>query len=289
MVEKFITYLKNEKRSSEHTIIAYENDLLQFSYFVFVEFELNSILNANSACIRSWIVSLSEQEIETSSINRKLSTLKAFYRYMIKVGELDKNPTLKIVAPKQKKRLPTFVDESKTDLLFEKALFTEDFPGQRDRLILDLFYQTGIRRIELINLKEQDISNGSIKVLGKRNKERFIPLSKNLIETIECYLALKRKKGINSDFLLLTDKGDKMYEKFVYNKVNHYLQQVTTIKKKSPHVMRHTFATHMLNNGADLNAIKEILGHSSLAATQVYTHNSIEKLKQAYRQSHPRA
>ena len=208
---------------------------------------------------------------------------------MLRMGEMDKNPTLKIVSPKQKKRLPSFVDESKTNRLFEEVDFGDDFKGQRDRLILDLFYQTGIRRIELIKLKHSDVSNGNIKVLGKRNKERYIPLSKSLLSSIDSYSVLKQDKGFNSEYLLVTDKGDILYEKLVYNKVNHYLQQVTTIKKKSPHVLRHTFATHMLNNGADLNAIKEILGHSSLAATQIYTHNSIEKLKEAYRQSHPRA
>lgn len=289
MLQKFLTYLKTEKRSSEHTVVSYENDLNQFKLFVELEFEVLSLKEVDSTFIRSWVMALSELGLENSSISRKLSTLKAFYKYLIRIGELEKNPTLKVVAPKQKKRLPTFIDESKTDLLFESIPFTDDYKGQRDRLILDLFYQTGIRRIELINILHSDISNGKIKVLGKRNKERYIPLSNQLLIAIDNYSNLKQQKGFNSEYLLLTDKGVKMYEKFVYNKVIHYLHQVTTMKKKSPHVMRHTFATHMLNNGADLNAIKEILGHSSLAATQIYTHNSIEKLKQAYKQSHPRA
>lgn len=289
MPENFLTYLKTEKRSSEHTIKSYENDLIQFFDFLEFKFEIKSIQKVDSPMVRSWIVSLVEEGREASTVNRKLSTIKAYCKYLLIVGELDKNPTLKVVAPKIKKRLPTFIDESKTEVLFDSELFSDDFSGQRDRLVLDILYQTGMRRIELINIEQKDISNGNVKVLGKRNKERYIPLSKELLSKIETYLSHKAKEGYNSTFLLLTDKGDKMYEKFVYNKVNHYLELVTTMKKKSPHVMRHTFATHMLNNGADLNAIKEILGHSSLAATQIYTHNSIEKLKKTYHQAHPRA
>ena len=289
MTQQFLTYLTTEKRASKHTIISYKSDIAQFSNFLEQEFDITDTKEAKLIHIRSWVVYLIDKGNEASSVNRKTSSLKAFYKYLLRVGELDKNPTLKIVTPKLKKRLPQFVDESKTEMLFSQIAFSDDFSGQRDRLLLDILYQTGMRRIELINAKHSDLTNGSIKVLGKRNKERFIPLNNEMFNAIEAFYVAKQKEGIDNDHILVTDKGEKMYEKFVYNKVNHYLEQVTTISKKSPHVLRHTFATHMLNNGADLNAIKEILGHSSLAATQVYTHNSIEKLKRAYQQAHPRA
>lgn len=289
MVEEFLKYLSIEKRSSIHTITSYKTDLKQFDAFLKQEFEEDNLLRVDSTMIRSFLAHLFENNQESTTVNRKISTLKAFYRFLLKLDLISKNPTANIVLPKIKKRLPVFVEETKVDILFDEFQFSDDFSGIRDKLILDLFYQTGIRRAELINLKEIDVNNNQIKVLGKRNKERVVPIGESLNNNIQKYIALKREQGFEKEFLIVTDKGVKLYDKFAYNKVNYYLNQVTTIKKKSPHVLRHTFATHMLNNGADLNAIKELLGHSSLSATQVYTHNSIKKLKETYMKSHPRA
>jgi integrase/recombinase XerC len=244
--------------------------------------------------VRTWIVSLIEQDISARSVNRKLSTLKSYFKFMTKEGLVQENPMPKIQSPKTSKKLPVFVDNESMETLFSAEIFSDDFEGIRDRLILEMFYMTGIRLSELINLKDPDIDfyQQNIKVLGKRNKERLIPVSSGLIDSIKKYLEI-RNKSIEAveqnDYFYVTIKGKKLYEKLAYRIVNSYLGKVSTLKKKSPHVLRHTFATHMLNNGADLNAIKEILGHSSLAATQVYTHNTIEKLKNIYNQAHPRA
>lgn len=289
MINRFVDYLRSEKRSSVNTITAYHNDLLQFQAFIKAEYSLTQPEHATSDMVRNWLVSFHDEKLEATSIKRKISTLKSFYKYLNKTDVLSTSPMLKVVVPKLKKRLPVFVEEKNISNLFSQAHFPNDFSGLRDRLMIDLFYQTGIRRAELINLKETDINTQTIKVLGKRNKERIIPVSPKLTELINMYLKQKTELAIHSEYLLVLENGKKLYEKFVYNKVNYYLNSVTTADKKSPHVLRHTFATHMLNNGADLNAIKELLGHSSLAATQVYTHNSIEKLKNAYKQAHPRA
>lgn len=290
MKQAFLDYITFEKRYSRHTVTSYTRDLDQFEAYLIDSFEVNDLLKADHQMVRSWIVALMERNNTARTVNRKLSTLKSFYKFGVRQGKIKVNPMTKIVAPKMSKRLPEFVERNKMDLLFKEIAFGSDFPEVRDRLMLELLYATGIRLSELIGLKESDCNNGSVKVLGKRNKERIIPVSKSMEEIIDNYLVLKADlKGADKTFLLVTDAGNKLYEKFVYRKVNRYLGSVTTAQKKSPHVLRHTFATHMLNNGADLNAIKELLGHANLSATQVYTHNTIEKLKDVYSHAHPRA
>lgn len=289
-INDFLLYLEKERRYSKHTIKAYQNDLVQFQHYVLANYEQHSLANCKPEMLRSWLVNLLEQDLSSRSVNRKLSSIKTFYSYLRKKGYLKVSPTSKVSSPKISKSLPLYVRASEMFNLLEKLEFSEDFSGQRDKLILELFYTTGIRLNELIELKESNLNltNGTLKVLGKRNKERIVPILQSTIFLCTAYLDLKSKKS-QSQYLLLTDKGKKLYPKFVYRKVNAYLSMVSTIEKKSPHVLRHTFATHMLNNGADLNTIKELLGHANLSATQVYTHNSIEKLKNIYKQAHPRA
>ena len=290
----FINYLKFEKRYSPHTITAYTKDLDQFDSFLKSEYD---VLNANEVSyqmVRSWIVGLIELNISARSVNRKLSTLKSYFKYLVREELINENPMPKVQSPKTSKKLPVFVDRESMETLFSEDIFSSDFDGTRNRLIIEMFYMTGIRLSELINLKNFDIDfyQQSIKVLGKRNKERIIPISAGLIDSIKKYIEIRDKNvevSEQNDYFYVTIKGKKLYEKLAYHIVNLYLGKVSTLQKKSPHVLRHTFATHMLNNGADLNAIKEILGHSNLAATQVYTHNTIEKLKTIYKQAHPRA
>ena len=289
MINKFLEYLEFEKRYSKHTIVSYKTDLLQFQTYLLLVFDLNTE-NATHVMIRSWMVSLVENGITSRTINRKKTALQVFYKYLKAKEFLEKSPMQKVVAPKVEKRLPHYVKRQDMESLFSKVEFTNDFFGSRDRLILELFYCTGMRLSELIELKELNVLKDSVKVLGKRNKERVIPVTSVLQEKIIDYICLKRKEFPESNHnLFVTDKGQKLYQKFVYRKVKHYLSLVTSQGKKSPHVLRHTFATHMLDNGAELNAIKEMLGHSNLSATQVYTHNSIEKLKNVYKQAHPRS
>lgn len=276
---------------SIHTLTSYSTDLEQFSTYLQEFYEESDPGTANAVMIRSWMVQLSESGIANRSIRRKMSALKSFYRYLIKQGSIAGNPLTSIISPKISKRLPIYVEERSMAQLFRDTDFPEGFKGVRDHLIVTLFYETGIRLSELISLKEGSIerSRGMMKVLGKRNKERMVPISDVVLAQIDKYLDEKSKfPQAEGDFLLLSDSGKKLYPKFVQRKVNYYLGEVSTLEKRSPHVLRHTFATHMLNNGADLNAIKEILGHANLAATQVYTHNSIEKLKQVHRLTHPR-
>jgi len=256
-------------------------------------YQVTDIHDVNYLQIRSWLVEMMEQKITSRSINRKITTLKSFYKFLIREGAIEENPMNKIIAPKMSKRLPVFVEKEKMDLLFDKVDFGEGFEAARNKLIVELFYMTGMRLSELVNLKLHDIDlpQQTIKVLGKRNKERIIPFSRSLEKQIASYLDLRNemKNIYDSDYLFLTEKGKKIYQKLVYRLINYYLSIVTTLDKRSPHVLRHTFATHMLNNGADLNAIKELLGHANLSATQVYTHNTIEKLKTVYKQAHPKA
>ena len=289
MVNKFLEYLEFEKRYSKHTIVSYKTDLLQFEAYSSVIFEVG-LEDATHVMIRSWMVTLVEKGISSRTINRKKSTLQVFYKYLKAKALIEESPMQKVVAPKVEKRLPHYVKKQDMESLFSQVEFTNDFSGSRDRLILELFYNTGMRLSELVELKEMSVLEDSIKVLGKRNKERIIPVTEIMREKIIGYISLKRNEFPEStQSLFVTDKGEKLYQKFVYRKVNHYLGLVTSQGKKSPHVLRHTFATHMLDNGAELNAIKEILGHASLSATQVYTHNSIEKLKNVYKQAHPRS
>ncbi len=290
--EKFQKYLESEKRFSVHTVKAYLNDLGQFLDFVDGEYGQKKLSDINHRTIRSWLVSLvTDQNVGSNSVNRKLSTLKTYYRFLILAGEVKVNPTLKVIAPKLKKRLPEFVDQSSMNEFLRPEMFADDFLGVRDRLIIELLYQTGIRLSELLHISVTDlqIASGTIKVLGKRKKQRLVPVNQSLLKLGARYLTLRDELICESDSLFVTSKGKSAYPKMVYNVVNTYLSKVSTLNKKSPHILRHTFATHMLNNGADLNSIKEILGHANLSATQVYTHNSFEKLKSIYKQAHPRA
>ena len=241
--------------------------------------------------IRSWLVNMMEQNITTRSVNRKLTTLKSFYRFLLREGVLEENPMRRITPPKTSKRLPVFVEKDKMGLLFDQVGFGDGYPGLRNKLILEMFYSTGIRLSELMNLKETDIDfhHDTIKVLGKRNKERLIPFSNKFEVLLKSYLEEKRNSFGEVIDLFLTDTGKRVYPKMIYRIVIQHLGEVTTLSKKSPHVLRHSFATHLLNNGAELNAVKELLGHANLSATQVYTHNTIDKLKRIYKQAHPKA
>jgi len=285
----FLEYIQHEKRLSIHTLTAYTGDLGQFIEYLTTQYEIQNISEINHTIIRSWIVALMENKIASRSVNRKITTLKTFYKYLLRQGVVSVNPMLKIQSPKTSKQLPVFVEKERMDQLLDNGEFGDDEDCLRNKLIIELFYATGIRLSELINLKLNNVDDYlcQIKVLGKRNKERIIPVSKYLLDLMGNYQ--KSKTIINDEFFFTNKKGEKMYDKFVYRIVNSYLSQVTTIDKKSPHILRHTFATHMLNNGADLNSIKELLGHANLSATQVYTHNTVEKLKNVYKQAHPRA
>ncbi len=291
MVGNFLQYLLTEKRFSIHTVSAYQTDIMQFTDFLRLQFEMDKLNEVNDKIIRSWMVHLSDKQISSRSINRKLSSIKSLYKFAIKSGIIKLNPAINIKGPKTEKRLPSYVEEKEMKTLFEKIEFENDFSGLRDKLILELFYQTGIRLSEMCNLKIQnvDFPKKMLKVLGKRNKERLIPLHNQSLKLITTYIQLRSENIINDHaFLIINNKGEQAGNKFVYRCVNSYLSKVTASSKKSPHVIRHTFATHMLNRGADLNTIKELLGHANLAATQVYTHNSITKLKTVYKQAHPK-
>ena len=290
LLNNFLNYIQFERRFSKHTVKSYKTDLKQFFAYVSESYEIVSILEVNHIIIRSWIVELKENKISNKTINRKISTLKTLYKFLLKKNIIEVNPMLKIIAPKQAKRLPTFFNNETINKILEGDFFTKDFSGYRDALILDLLYSTGIRLQELITIKESSIDNKQLKVLGKRNKERIIPITDRLNKIINQYITFKNNQNFENkvEFLLVTDKGLKLYDKFVYRRVNHYISLVTTEKKRSPHTLRHSFATNMLNNGAQLHSIKELLGHSSLAATQVYTHNSIKKLKDTYKKYHPK-
>ena len=292
LVQSFFSYIEFEKRYSKHTLEAYKSDLDQFAHFL-VKNESNDAPFATHHDIRNWIVSMMEKKVTARSINRKISTLKSFYRFLMRKGEIKKSPLSKVQSPKTSKRLPVFVELPGIEKLLKEVEFPEGYEGQRDKMIIELFYGTGMRRNELLNLKESDIDsyNSQIKVLGKGNKERLIPIHPNLLASIKNFVAEKKRllEIQNHQYLIVTEKGLKMKPGEVYLVVKKYLNMVTTIDKKSPHVLRHSFATHLMNNGADINAVKELLGHTSLAATQVYTHNTIDKLKEIYRQAHPKA
>ena len=287
-IDDFLNYIAKEKRYSQHTIKGYKTDLIEFSDYTHRYFDL-SIECANHRVVRSWFAQMIEDGFKPRTIHRKSSSLKSFYKFLMVRGLLEKSPMDLVPLPKMDKKLPKFVEEKSLDVLLNELEFPDNFEGKRDKLILDLFYQTGIRQSELIGLtlKDVDFTQQQIKVLGKRNKERIIPVSTHLLETISEYVSYRKARSVAN--LLLTSGGKKLYPKLVYNIVNKYLSKVTTLSQRSPHVLRHSFATHMLNNGAELNSIKELLGHVNLSATQVYIHNSMEKIKSIYKQAHPRA
>ena len=292
-IKGYLNYLTFEKRASKDTIKAYQKDMDQFIGFMDDTYAIKIPAQVETRHIRSWIIDLLDIGLAASSIKRKLSTLKSFFNYLQKHEGLEQNPVLNVPIPKTGKRLPTFVQENVLDKLFNAAFWTDDFPGKRDYLMLYLLYNTGMRRSELIQLQMNSINweGRYIRILGKGGKERLVPFGQKLADLIKDYLEIRKAEfsQANSNHLLLTDKGKELYPKLVYNKVKRYLSLFSTKEKLSPHVLRHSFATHLSNNGADLNAIKELLGHSSLAATQIYTHNTIEQLKNIYQQAHPKA
>ena len=302
----FLDYLEREKRYPKNTYNAYDEDLSQFFDYLLNNnpdepdedlrgLGLGSVelRDLTAGLVRSWLASLKKRKQSAKTINRKISTLKSFFKYHLRTGTIELSPMTNIIAPKIPKRLPNYVEQKDIDTLFTKLPFPDTWKGRTDQLLLAVFYNTGMRLTELIQLKERhvDTARKSLKVLGKGSKERIIPVSADLVTVLDAYMQEKRSalETFDPEFLFVNEQGKKLYPKYVYRVVNSYLQQVTTIEKTSPHVLRHTFATHLANNGADLNAVKELLGHSSLAATQIYTHNTIEKLKDIYKKAHPKA
>ncbi|WP_299674780.1 tyrosine-type recombinase/integrase [uncultured Tenacibaculum sp.] len=289
-IDSFLDYLSLEKKYSPHTVLAYKTDLTAFKDFCEVEFDQIDLESIHYNQIRSWIVSLVDRGVSNKTINRKVSSLKTFYKFLQKIDVITANPLSKHKSLKVQKKneVPFSIKEMQN--VFEE-LKDEDFVSLRNKLIVELFYSTGMRRIELINIKVSDVnfSSGTIKILGKRNKERIVPLLATVIQTIRKYIIARAEMNINNEYLFVTEKGNKIYETLVYRVINRYFSKVSTKTKKSPHILRHTFATQLLNQGADLNSVKELLGHSSLASTQVYTHNNLEQLKQVFNKAHPRS
>lgn len=293
MVSYFLQHIKYEKRLSEHTLTAYRSDMEQLSQYLLESYELDAPEKADFQMLRSWVASLAEKKLDNRSINRKIATLRTFYGFLLRKRVITNDPMLSIKALKTDRTLPTFVREQEMTTLLDDITFTDDFTGVRDKLVLELLYGTGMRLTELITLKDADLDayERTLTVLGKRNKYRILPLSASLYKLIRQYQNFKQEtfNGSCEDVLIVSDLGNKAYPVMIQRIVKRYLTLVSSLEKRSPHVLRHSFATHLLNRGADLNAIKDLLGHSSLAATQVYTHNSIEKLKEAYQQAHPKA
>lgn len=288
----FIDYLQFEKKYSSHTITAYLKDLKDFQEFSWENYEYSKIISVNYAIIRSWIVSLVDAGISNRTVNRKISSLKTYYKFLLKTGQIEVSPLAKHKSLKTSKKIQVPFSENEIENVMTLLEAENTFEGMRDRLIIELFYSSGIRRAELINIKLNDIAllQKTLKVLGKRNKERIIPLLPSVLVTVKKYLSLRGtlEEVVDKEYLFLTSKGVKIYENLVYRVINSYFSQVSEKVKKSPHILRHSFATHLLNEGADINSVKELLGHSSLASTQVYTQNSIAKLKEVYKKSHPR-
>ena len=291
-VQPFLDYLKFEKRFSKHTIVAYQTDLSNFFDYLHSQYGELALKDISHIYIRSWLAGLKDDSMTAKTINRKISTLRSFFKYHVKRGDIVQTPMGKITAPKNEKRLPQFVAEKDIATLFSYVEFEGDWSGKTNRLLLLLLYNTGIRLSEVINLKESMINDSAktIKILGKGNKERLIPVHNDVMNEIQKYRKEKHNQGLDqNEFLLVDEKNAQLKPRKVYSIAKHYLSLVTTIDKRSPHIFRHSFATHLMNNGADLNAVKELLGHSSLAATQVYTHNTIDKLKNIHKNAHPKA
>lgn len=291
-VSAFISYLRLEKNYSHHTIKAYQKDIEAFAQFCMEHHGEEDIMGISYPLVRNWIVDLSDHGVSNRTINRKISSLQAYYKFLLKVGDVSVSPLVKHRALKTSKKVEVPFSEKEMEAILSEIPFADDFEGERDKLIIELLYATGMRRTELVNLKIKDVnfSTQVIKVLGKRNKERIIPILPSTIAQIKNYLAKRSEleKEVDSSFLILTKEGLKIYETLVYRTINKYFSLVSPKVKKSPHILRHTFATHLLNRGADLNSVKELLGHSSLASTQVYTHNSIAELKKVHQKAHPR-
>jgi integrase/recombinase XerC len=291
--DRFLDYLLQVKRYSQRTVLSYRIDIEQFESFAAERFEIMDLLQVESAMVRTWFAELMDAGIARSTFNRKRSALRSLYKYLLSEGLVQKNPMDKLAALKKDKRLPVYVEEDKLEDLLKAGNFGEGFDDFRDLLILELLYGTGMRLSELIGLKHSDIDEGRqlVTITGKGNKQRILPLLGKVLDVYSLYDREKRRKfGAGAcRWVFVTDKGEQLYPQFVYRRVNYYLGQITTRTRKSPHVLRHSFATHMLNRGADLNAIKELLGHAGLSATQVYTHNTIEKIKHIYKQAHPKA
>jgi integrase/recombinase XerC len=294
MIDSFINYLEYEKRASKHTVLAYQKDLSQFEDFVAKSFSITELSEVQHADIRAWLIDLVEQKLTPTSVNRKIATLRSFFKYLLRSGIITKDPTYKVKTLKVPKRLPEFVQEESIEQIINEFQYTEDFNGQRDRMVMEFLYLTGVRLSEMLALtwRDLDLIGATVKVLGKRKKERVIPLTPYLVAHINAY-----KSHYNDTFkivqpadnFIVTDKKAAAYPMMIYRIVNLYVSRFAQTKKRSPHLLRHTFATHLLNKGADLNAVKDLLGHANLAATQVYTHNSMEKLKAVYEQAHPKA
>lgn len=292
-IDAFLSHLKFQKRYSRHTLISYQTDLRDFFDYLEVQYGQQELPSIRPAMVRSWLATLKESGMVSKSINRKISSLKSFFKFAMRQGLLAATPMSGIISPKISKRLPQYLEPAQVETLFQHVEFPDDWQGKTDRLLLQLLYHTGMRRAELIGLREShiDVHYGQIKVLGKGDKERIIPVSAGLMADMSEYISQKQSSvpAADREFLLTRPNGRKLTPEYVYTTVTRYLSAVTTLDKKSPHILRHTFATHLTNSGADLNAVKELLGHSSLAATQVYTHNSIEKLKEVFKKAHPRA
>jgi len=292
-IQEFIDYVRLEKRYSENTCVSYQTDLKEFTIFLTKDFELKNPSEVKSPQIRTWVFTLSKKSISSASIHRKISSVKSYYKFLLKNNIVTKSPLTGIVLPKKAKMLPVFIDESKMKSMRSKPVAKEksSFNSLLEKLVIELLYQTGMRRAELVGLQQKniDLHIMQMKVLGKRNKERVIPFGIDLKNILQNYITLKKENNFPEEFLLCRENGKLIYDKWVYNLVHKELEGVTTLTKKSPHILRHSFATHLLNSGAEINAVKELLGHAGLAATQVYTHNTIEKLKKTYKKAHPRA
>ncbi len=293
MLDSFVNYLTYEKRYSHNTVISYRNDISQLFDYVYTTYGIKNHKEVTHYMIRSYLVSLIQNNISAKSVNRKFSSMRSYFLYLTKMGYIEKNPTKKIIPPKVGKRLPSVIQKKDITRLLDEIVFSEDFSGYRDKTIINILYNTGMRRAELINLKDADFDfiSKTVKVLGKGNKERIIPMTEDLINSLKKYIEI-RDKYFETDvfeYTLLTNKGNKLYPKFVYNVVKQNLAMVSTAEKKSPHVLRHSIATHLADEEVDLNAIKTVLGHASLSTTQIYTHTSVEKLKRVYAKAHPKS